>query len=453
MTLTLVPTEGDAPKPKESWESLLKTRGKHDEVISIPWNAYVYFTHHEIFKGHIRWNKVALRVEVTGGVLANCPDPSNFDALVTRAQDVLTTEFDISIGREDVGRRLAYVAEENAYDPLQDYLSSLVWDGVPRIDSWLIEYGGADPGNDGYVGFVGRKWLLACVARAFQPGCKADVVLVTEGNQGRGKSTLFYILGGQWYTEASGVLGDKDSKQLISAAWICELPDMSSFSRTNRNAMKAFFSSAVDRYRPPYDKHTKAVKRRCCFGATTNEEEYLGDPTGNRRFQPVALGEIDRARLIKDKDQLWAEAVAIYKDAADCEACAALDEVVPGEAARCEAHAWWLKPEQQSVANRHAALREERDSWATTIQTFAKNPKRATHGGGDVELTTANILVNALQFQLKDIDRPDEMRVATIMKKLGYSRDRRGQDEPWKKADHKQPKFPISTTVYIASLL
>jgi predicted P-loop ATPase len=301
MALTLIPGGGTP----EDWTTLLKKKGK--ELAQIPYNAYVLFKYHADFRGTIRWNKVTLTVEVLGGVLKDCPDPTNFDTVVTHAQDYLASVHDLSLGREEVGRRLAYVAMENGYDPLKDYLDGLVWDNQKRVDTWLIDYAGAKPTSpdDGYVSFVGRKFIVSTVARAYQPGCKADVVLVAEGGQGSHKSTMFKNLGGEWYTEASGVLGDKDSKQLIGAAWICELPDMSSFSRTNRNSMKAFFSSSVDRYRPPYDKATIATPRRCCFVATTNDEQYLLDPTGNRRFHPVMLGEIDRAAIYKNRNQLF----------------------------------------------------------------------------------------------------------------------------------------------------
>jgi putative DNA primase/helicase len=441
VTVELVPPIPVIPIDKE-WEKLLKKKGK--EIASVPFNAYLFFKYRPEFKGFIRWNKVTLKVEISGGSLAKCPDKENFDTVVTLATDTLTSAFEIVVGREEVGRRLSYVATENAYDPLQDYLDCLTWDGKPRVDTWLVTYAGAAPGNDGYVQFVGRKFLLQAVARAYQPGCKADVVLVAEGEQGVHKSTMFLILGGQWYSEAAGILGDKDSKQLIGSAWICELPDMSSFSKTSRNAMKAFFSSPVDRYRPPYDKGHITVKRRAVFAATTNDEEYLVDSSGNRRFQPVLLGEIDRARLIKDRDQLWAETVAIYKAALTCEACALEDVVVPGEIGRCEEHSWWLTAAQKKIAKVHAQLREETDSWAPTILTYALTP--VGEKNQTVPVTTANILVNALKMSLQDITRVDEMRVAAIMRRAGYVRKVRGRDgTPWVPGPTSEPPVPPET--------
>lgn len=414
------------------WKSLLK-KNKHKEIAQIPFNAYVFLKFHPDFAGFIRWNRVTLRVEISGGVLAGASNVNDLDNVITKAQDYLASELDLNIGRDEVGRRLSYIAEENGYDPLQNWLNSIVWDHGLRLDNWLITYAKAKATSDNYVNFIGRKWILSCVARAFQPGCKADAVLIAEGEQGWNKSTMFNILGGAWYSEASGVIGDKDSKQLIGAAWICELPDMSSFSRTNRNTMKAFFSSAVDRYRPPYGRSTIAVPRRAVFAATTNAEAYLDDPTGNRRFWPVHLAEIDRAALIKDRDQLFAEAVAIYKAAYTCSACLATPVVVPGEIGRCDEHGWWLTPAQKITSKVHAHLRDEQDVWASDVLQFAYNPVPKFNASSEIlPITTGNILKHALDC--KDIIRVgarEGMRIADILKRAGFRRENRGADSIW----------------------
>lgn len=418
------------PPADRPWMGDLKLT-KTNETLSNPYNAYVVLKNDEGTHGYIKWNQVMLRVEVTGGILTQCPNPEKLDNIVTKAQDFLAASYDINLGRDEVGRRISYIAEENQYDPLKEYLDDLVWDGDRRLDRWLIDYAGAD--DNEYSVFVGRKWMLSCVARAYQPGCKADVVLVAEGDQGAHKSTLFRILGGPWYCEAAGILGDKDSKQLIGAAWICELPDMASFSKTGRNMMKAFFTSAEDRYRPPYAKDTISVKRRAVFAATTNDEKYLGDPTGNRRFHPVLLKEIDRAALIRDRDQLWAEAVAIYKATFNCEDCNALEEVVPGERNRCEMHCWWLTKEELAVAKGEVKARQESDVWKEKVLAFAKKP--VDMSGKPVALTTANILIYALDMEIKEGDQSKGMRVSDIMRHAGYYRDRRGTDEDWLRPD------------------
>src|SRR5205814_31901 len=150
---------------------------------------------------------------------------------------------------------------------IQDYLRSLKWDGTKRIGCWLITYCGAD--DTDYMKFIGRKWLLSCVVRAFRPGAKVDCVLVTEGKQGGGKSSAFEILGGDWYADVTVVLGDKDSMMALAGVWIAELPDMASMKKAEKNAVKAFFTRRVDRYRPPFGKVVIDQERRVVFGATT----------------------------------------------------------------------------------------------------------------------------------------------------------------------------------------
>lgn len=427
----------DNPPWMLEYDEMFRFANKNKELSPIAHNALMILKYDPDIRGAIKWDKVMHRVAVTGGILRNCPNPDKFDNIITKAQDYIASSYKISIGREEIGRRISYVAEENEYDPLQEYLDSLVWNGEHILDRWLITYAGAE--DTPYSRIVGRKWMLSCVARAYQPGCKADVVLVAEGDQGTHKSTLFKILGGPWYCEASGILGDKDSKQLIGAAWICELPDMASFGKTGRNAMKAFFTSAEDRYRPPYAKDTVSVKRRAVFGATTNDEEYLGDPTGNRRFHPVHLGEIDRAALIRDRDQLWAEAVAIYKAIDQCEDCAAMSVVIPGERPRCDDHSWWLTKSETVVANAEIELRHEGDSWTEKVLRFAKKPEGMDPDGSGqpAKLTTAAVLVNALNFDLKDVDRQDEMRVAAILSRAKYVRKRRGRHSEWRHSSEK----------------
>lgn len=437
MSLSIVPP---ALPANEDWRLLLKMYDK--DIASTPYNVRILFQNHPDYKGFIRWNKFTLSVDITGGALGECVDKGNIDNLVTWAQDHLVYKHDLNIGRDDIGRRLVAVAMENQYDPIQDYLNNLVWDGTFRLNSWMVDYCGAEKTDDGYANFVGRKWLLSCIARAFQPGCKADIVLVAEGEQGAHKSTMLKILGGDWYSEASGILGDKESKQHIGSAWICELPDMASFSRSNQNMMKAFFSSAVDRFRPPYGKTFLSIPRRTIFGATTNDEEYFVDPTGHRRFLPVFLREIDRARLIRDRDQLLAEAVTVYKASALCPACRQTAMVVPGEEGRCLVHAWWLSTEQKNVAKTQTQLREEQDPWSTAVLAFAANPI-ALGSSEDVPLTTENIWRYGLKSEdITRVGRREAMRIADIMKRGGYTRHRRSLSSVWERVVTTPPATP-----------
>lgn len=208
---------------------------------------------------------------------------------------------------------LIVVATRNAYDPLKDYLDALEWDGVPRLNTWLARYVEAS-GDTRYLSAIGRKFLLAMVTRAFEPGTKFDQVLILEGAQGIGKSTLAKVLGGQFFTDVDVKLGSKDTIQLLQGSWIVEMGELAAMRKAEVEDMKKFITQTHDDIRLPYARRVNSFPRRFVLMGTTNGEGYLKDTTGNRRFWPVACGgEIDIAGLKSVRDQLFAEAVYLYR--------------------------------------------------------------------------------------------------------------------------------------------
>lgn len=208
---------------------------------------------------------------------------------------------------------LIVVATRNAYDPLKDYLEGLQWDGVCRLDTWLSKYVAA-PGEETYLSAIGRKFLLAMVTRAFKPGAKFDQVLILEGAQGIGKSTLAKVLGGPFFSDADIKLGSKDTIQLLQGSWVVEMGELTAMRKSEIEEMKKFITQTHDDIRLPYARRVNSFPRRFCLIGTTNSEEYLKDPTGNRRFWPTKCADqIDIEGLSKVRDQLFAEAVHAYR--------------------------------------------------------------------------------------------------------------------------------------------
>lgn len=204
------------------------------------------------------------------------------------------------------------MSKDNGHHPVRSYLESLEWDGVPRIDNWLKTYLGAE-GEELYLKEVSRKFLVAAVARIFQPGVKFDCMLILEGLQGIGKSSVGYILAGQqWFLDSLPDLHDKDSALNLQGNWLVEMGELANLKRTDVETVKSFISRQVDKVRPPYGKRYIMSNRQCVFFGTTNSEDYLKDKTGNRRFWPVKVHELDREALTEDRDQLWAEAMFVY---------------------------------------------------------------------------------------------------------------------------------------------
>lgn len=205
-------------------------------------------------------------------------------------------------------------AHEHPYHPIRDYLDALKWDGEKRIQRWLVTY--TDAEDTPYVQAVGRLLLIAAVGRVYRPGVKYDSVVVLEGPQGSGKSSLVRSLGGQFTKEGLPPFGstpDKDIVGEIRHAWIVELDELIATKRSDVDRVKAFVSRTVDSARMSYARRTEDYPRQCVFIGTVNDAEYLRDMTGNRRWLPVDVGQCDFARVKEDRDQLWAEAVAAWK--------------------------------------------------------------------------------------------------------------------------------------------
>lgn len=208
----------------------------------------------------------------------------------------------------DTGLRkcIQFLANEARRHPVLEYLRGVRWDRKPRIDTWLSAYAGVP--DNALTRAFGRNTLLSAVRRVLEPGCKADEMLVLEGPQGAGKSELISILGGEWYGD--GLKLGMDAKQTIEAIrgrWIVEAPELTGLTSREVEQVKHQISCRIDHARAAYARTPESVARQCIFIGTTNDERYLRDQTGNRRFCPVTVGRIDLVGLARDRDQLWAE--------------------------------------------------------------------------------------------------------------------------------------------------
>lgn len=203
------------------------------------------------------------------------------------------------------------IASRHVVHPVRDYLESLEWDGVPRVDRWLIHYAGAD--DTPYVRAVSAKPLIAASRRVFQPGCKFDTLLILEGSQGCGKSSAVAALVPMpdWFSDHLPL--DEDPKVVIEQTdgkWILEAAELRG-SRGESAHVKALLSRSCDIARPAYGRYTQSFYRQwISIGTTNTRSGYLIDPTGARRFWPVPVNVFDVAGIRRDRDQLWAEARA-----------------------------------------------------------------------------------------------------------------------------------------------
>ena len=203
------------------------------------------------------------------------------------------------------------------YDFFLEWLEELEWDGVHRLDTWLADYAGAQNMPEEYLAAVGKRWLIGAVARTFEPGCKMDTVLVLAGEQGIGKSTLLANLvpKASLFTDNLPDIEDKDVAAQLSSHTIVEIAELAGVGKKEQDKVKQFITEQVRKARLAYERAPKEYPRRCVLAGTTNEiDGYLNDSTGARRYWPVECGQCEPFELVKVRDQLWAEAVVLYKN-------------------------------------------------------------------------------------------------------------------------------------------
>lgn len=234
------------------------------------------------------------------------------DNAVNLMRKLIQDDIGFDPGKEHLIDAIKSIAEERRYNPVDDWLGALRWDGVRRLHDWLPRLTGAPATK--LFGRAGAVLLMAMVMRARFPGSKFDLCLVLEGEQGCGKSSLLRALaaapGEGYFVDAPGLVAmdNKTRAELVAGKWLVELAELSGLAKSETEGVKAFLSQSTDQYRPPYGAVAVDRPRRCIFVATTNARTYLPDATGNRRFLPVPCLRIDLKALLSERDQLFAEA-------------------------------------------------------------------------------------------------------------------------------------------------
>ena len=284
------------------------------------------------------------------------------------------------------------------YYPVKEYLEGCYArygeDTVGLLDGFAERYFG----NNGDIcqTYI-RKWLIAAVRRVFEPGVKVDTVLILHGKQGFNKSSFFRVISNGWFDDSIGNVGDKDERLKLHRNWIHEWGELEAvFKRRDISAVKSFLTTQIDYLRPPYGRETIAMPRSCVIVGSTNQDEFLADATGNRRFQVVPVKKrIDLELLEQERDKIWAAAVALHFQG--------------------ENH--WLDRDAELESAAATSAFETSDPWESVILEYLE---------GRAESSTEEILTGLLKFEEKELTRGDQMRVSDILKRAGWERtDRR----------------------------
>ena len=236
---------------------------------------------------------------------------------VLNVMEVMQSDLFPSIGVETVRHGVQAAAAGNTFHPVREYLESLQWDGVGRAAALFTTYFPCASEDPQYLRAVGEKFLIGAVARVMQPGCKVDTMPVIAGSQGQKKSSgLAALVGDQWYGNDMPDMTQKDAKEWLRGKWMAEIGELSAMRGKDIEHIKNFLSTTSDSYRKSYGHVTQTYPRQTVFAGTVNGNEYLSDETGNRRFWPLQMIDgalVDVEGLARDRGQLWAEALHMYR--------------------------------------------------------------------------------------------------------------------------------------------
>lgn len=280
-------------------------------------NIIRILTYDPMLRGKIAIDEFSVRGLALGALPWNASEEKRLwsDTDDAGLQWYLENKYNIT-GKDKVMNALLLVSEQHRINEVKDYLLSLTWDGVPRVNTVLHDYLGAQQNE--YVAAVARKSLAAAVARAMEPGCKYDYVPVLVGPQGIGKSTFLATLGKDWYSDSLQSFEGKEAAEMIQGIWINEVGEMAGYNKSESAVVKQFLSKRDDIYRQAYGRRTAKFPRKCVFFGTSNTYDFLKDLTGNRRFWPVDVGQLPAAKSVwedlpNEVDQIWAEALHYYR--------------------------------------------------------------------------------------------------------------------------------------------
>lgn len=395
----------DGPLPMGDWKAELQFAG-NGRISRTPGNAALLLANLEQWAGSLEYDAFVAEARwvkecppLKGLVAPKVGEPLQAHH-VTYVQQWFARYKNVDFGQDPLWTALEGAARANTVHPVLRYLEGLEWDGVGRLGGWLSRYCGA-PDHD-LVHRIGIRWMVSAVARVKQPGCQVDHLLVLEGPQGVGKSQIVRTLGGAWYLGTLPAIHTKDAMQTLLGHWIVEIAELEALRGVSLTRVKDWITQPMDTYRPSYGRHLVRRPRQAVFIATTNETNYLHDATGNRRFWPIPVAKVDLAALEQDRDQLWAEAVRAF-----------------GEGVQ-----WWPSEDETGLLAQLQASRVEEDPWEGPVLGYLD---------GKQIVSIPQLLSDLFNMEIGRTTRREQMRVAGILKRAGWTSTRSKTSRRWQR--------------------
>jgi predicted P-loop ATPase len=324
--------------------------------------------------------------------------------------------------QRSITRAIQQAASAREYDSLLEWVHRLPkWDGTERLNTWLVDLCGAKANNDeqqaAYVEWVGRVSIMQMMARALSPGCLARYVLILEGDENIGKSTLISKLGGKWATTFKISMDSKEAHMAIQGFWVAELEELDTMYKTTEQRLKAFITNTDDHFIPKYANYAVTYPRRCVFIGTTNDSRYLKGLTGNTRFLPVRISEIDFSAVDASRDQLLAEALHILTE----------DPTTP----------WWVEPKELMGIIGHARdMRREINVYEEELRSWLDGEDEM-HPGYKKTITWQEIAKKFLGIENRERwkDKSLQAQILGALPSMGWARRKVGSRSYWERIE------------------
>lgn len=316
---------------------------------------------------------------------------------VSALRQYIIDKYNIEFSKENVQESIRTEALKIQYHPVREWLRGLKWDGVKRVHTLFPKYFQAE--DNEYTREIGRILMLALCKRVDQPGCKYDYMVILDGEQGVGKSRALQILGGQWYASIDLMANYRDLVTDLAGGWVIEVEEMAAFSKRDIETLKSIITKSVDKVTLKYNKWASVIPRQCVLVGTINTitDDYLRDPTGNRRFLPIEVGRVDCSQLQQDRDQLFAEAWHIYNNNKQV-ILYITDETI------------------ELSAEEVRSQKTGKDPFFDTIEEWVD--KKIKLGEDCIQIKT--VWEEALDGDIKQLNKSIQNRIGVILRQLGF---------------------------------